>query len=207
MTEPDMHTRQAIIRVGGGRGFVVEDNQARRLVVTAAHCLPRLPPAVPALDLQQKTYEKLLGRLDAKPTVWCECVFVDPVADIAVLGCPDAQDGLLDQARAYNKLVDNVRPLPIAASKVRRYPPGKATAHLLSLEGKWRECMVERVGTFGTSLVIEEGKLIASGMSGSPIVSTDGKAIGLVSASSEGSNSISYGNPVLRDNLPAWFFP
>ena len=206
MTEPDMHTRQAIIRVGGGRGFVVEDDQARRLVVTAAHCLPNLPPALPALDPQQKTYEKLLGPLDADPAVWCECVFVDPVADIAALGYPDGKGGLYDQARAYNELVDNARPLSIAAPKVRRNSPGKATAYLLSLEGKWRECMVERVGTFGTSLVIEEGKLVAGGMSGSPIVSTDGKAIGLVSASSEGSNSISYGNPVLRDNLPAWFF-
>lgn len=117
MTEPDMHTRQAIIRVGGGRGFVVEDNQARRLVVTAAHCLPNLPPALPALDAQQKTYEKLLGPLDADPSVWCECVFVDPVADIAALGYPDGKGGLFDQARAYNKLVDNARPLSIAATK------------------------------------------------------------------------------------------
>jgi hypothetical protein len=150
---------------------VVEDNQARRLVVTAAHCLPKLPPALPALDVQHKTYEKLLGPLDADAAVWCECVFVDLVADIAVLGCPDGHGGLYDQARAYDKLVDNARPSSIAAPKVRRNSPGKATAYLLSLEGKWRECMVEQVGTFGTSLFIEEGKLVASGMSGPPIVS------------------------------------
>lgn len=37
---------QAVIRVGDGRGFMVE-RQRQRFVLTAAHCLPRLPPAHP----------------------------------------------------------------------------------------------------------------------------------------------------------------
>src|SRR4029450_4294735 len=51
----------AVLRVGGGRGFVVEGaDDPTRLVITAAHCLPRLPPVCP--HLEDLTYEKLLDR-------------------------------------------------------------------------------------------------------------------------------------------------
>jgi len=41
-----------------------------------------------------RTYKRLLGTLDAKElTVWAECLFVDPIADLAVLGVPDVAGG------------------------------------------------------------------------------------------------------------------
>jgi hypothetical protein len=46
-------------------------------------------------------------------TVWAECVFVDAMADIAVLGSPDNQE-LSDQAEAYDQLVDSMKPLAVA---------------------------------------------------------------------------------------------
>ena len=210
MTKPSMHTSQAVVRVGDGRGFIVENKQTR-LVITAADCLPiddrgylKLPPALPAMDLNEKTYPKLLGPLGAEPAVWCEYLFVNPVADIAVLSNPDDQE-LYDEARAYDELVDSVKPLAITdAPKMRGYKPGKAAAYLLLLDGEWRKCTVMR---HGINLIIEDRELVAAGMSGSPIVSTKGKAIGLVSTS--GISSVSTTglfNPVLRDNLPAWFF-
>ena len=135
---------RAMVRVGDGRGFIVAHRQAR-FVITAAHCLPvddegclRSPPALPAVHLHEKTYPKPLGALDAEPSVWCECRFVNPVADIAVLGGPDGQE-LYEKARVYDTLVDSVKPLVIADA-----PQGEATAYLMSLDGERRKCTVTR---------------------------------------------------------------
>jgi hypothetical protein len=47
---------------------------------------------IPRLTWKRQTYGNLLGPLQAECTVWAECRFVDPIADIAVLGQPDSQD-------------------------------------------------------------------------------------------------------------------
>lgn len=49
------------------------------------------------------TYKNFLGPLGGKRQVWAECLFVDPIADIAVFGTPDTQD-LYEQADAYDEL-------------------------------------------------------------------------------------------------------
>ena len=202
MTDDD-NVIQAVVRVGGGRGFIVAHRQVR-YVITAAHCLTdddgylKLRPALMATDWQANTCQELLGQLGDEPSVSCECVFVNPVADIAVLGAPDGQE-LYDEARAYDTLVDSVKPLVIAD-----VPLGDAPAYLLSLGGELRKCTVTRNPK---NLIVQEGELIVAGMSGSPIISTDGKAIGLVSASGiGGGENVGLYNSVLRDNLPAWFF-
>jgi hypothetical protein len=87
----------AIVRVGGGRGFVIESAFDERLVVTAAHCLPSMPEPHPWAD--DTRIWKLLAPLGEKPSIVAECRFVDPVADIAVLGSPDNQS-LWDEAEA-----------------------------------------------------------------------------------------------------------
>jgi hypothetical protein len=107
---------QAVVKVGDGRGFIVEYQNflghPERIVITAAHCLPHLPPRHPAAYLVERTYSSLLGPLKGKQTVWAECLFVDPITDIAVLGSPDNQE-LYDEAVAYEKLTE-VTPLPVA---------------------------------------------------------------------------------------------
>jgi hypothetical protein len=76
---------RSIVQVGDGRGFVVDGNH----IVTASHCPPHLPPCGGYLAGKQ-TYQALLGPLGAETnTVWADCLFVDPVADIAVLEAPD----------------------------------------------------------------------------------------------------------------------
>jgi hypothetical protein len=93
---PDLLRRlqSAVVRVGEGRGFVIETD-SERFVLTATHCLPRFPTPNGGWD---HTYRNLLGPLDqAEPTVWAECRFVDPIADLAVLATPDDQE-LFEQA-------------------------------------------------------------------------------------------------------------
>jgi hypothetical protein len=183
---------KAVITVGDGRGFVVETRDRerlwdrQRLVITAAHCLPTLPIAHPWSYLEERTYRELLGK--AKPTVWAECLFVDPMADIAVLGQPDNQ-ALPDEADDYGELVDAAVPLSVADAP--KQGPAIHPALLLSLGGEWVECTVERNRAW--LRVVQEG-LVKGGMSGSPILSMSGKAIGLMSTGSL--------NPVLVDALP-----
>jgi len=205
---------KAIVGVGkpgqGGRGFVVEIGR-QRLIITAAHCLPALPPAHPGSYLEELTYQALLGPLGATPTVWAECLFADPVADIAVLGAPDNQE-LSAEADAYEAMVADVTPLVIADAPKRRRKrvqlpyggrfggpfwvdtPGRCSARLLSLDGKWLDCTVTR---HPLALSIDQLELVVGGMSGSPIVTTDGRAIGVISTERI--------NPILTECLPGRF--
>src|SRR5262252_6320371 len=77
-----------VITAGSGRGFVV-DGAGERLVITAAHCLPFLPPAPSFFEPKERIFGPLIARLGDEPRAWAVCRFVDPVADIAVLGSPD----------------------------------------------------------------------------------------------------------------------
>jgi hypothetical protein len=189
----------AVVTVGDGRGFVVDAGQRGLVVVTAAHCLPFFPPCHGASFTEERTYPELLAPLGQEPAVPTECLFADPVVDIAVLGPPDGQAGW-DQA-AYETLVESATPLMIADA------PKKGPGWLLSLEGSWFECTVEHTG--GRQLwITSTAKSIEGGMSGSPIISAEGAAIGMVCLSAEdpGGHAIPpHGpNPRLTGDLPGW---
>jgi hypothetical protein len=83
------------------------------------------------------------------------------------------------------------RRLPHGRQSISVPTPGRGAALVLSLDGKWLECTVARRRAW---LSIEQEKLVASGMSGSPIVSMAGRAIGLLSTGGL--------NPVLVETLP-----
>lgn len=190
--DSDAATR-AVVKVGdGGRGFVMEIAEPnhitkgfmfdgklcrpprfikRRLVVTAAHCLPELPPAHPWAYLDEKTY-RLLGPLGSEaPLILTECLFVDPVADLAILGTPDTQDQC-EEAEAFMEVVEAATVLAMGN------PISSVPGWLLSLDGRWTPCTLEpRRG-----LWIREAKEgIENGMSGSPILLNDGSVVGVVS--------------------------
>ena len=46
--------KSSVITVGHGRGFVVE-GAGERLVITAAQCLPSVPPALSGFGLEART--------------------------------------------------------------------------------------------------------------------------------------------------------
>jgi hypothetical protein len=175
-----------------------------------------LPPPMPAMYTEEKTYPLLLGVLDGDADVWAELLFADPIADIAVLGSPDIQ-ALGEEAYAFDNLVDAIEPLTIAALPPRpmverRLPDGMSVelgetfvfrgdgntpARLLSLAGDWIPCRVEYLN--GPLWI--KGGLIEGGMSGSPIVNEEGGAIGLISVGGESEGGP---NPCLTRHLPAW---
>jgi hypothetical protein len=71
----------------------------------------------------------------------------------------------------------------------------KASAHLITLDGKLVRC---QVASFGRSLWLPEGaELVVNGMSGEPILDLRGRAIGVISTGT-------VANPYLMGNLPTW---
>jgi len=163
---------RAVLKVGDGRGFVIEHKLrlgTERLVITAAHCLPHFTPRNAFAYTEERTYETLLGPLGADATVWAECLFVDPIADIAILGEPDGQT-LGDECEAYRELVDAAATLRIVEA------PEDGPAMMLSLDKRWLPC---RVWHYGGPLWTSGAKAV-SGMSGSPIITEDDHAIGIV---------------------------
>jgi hypothetical protein len=182
---------RAVLQVGGGRGFVVKLDSHRRAVVTAAHCLPAFPRPHPALSSIEATFQ-LLGPLQGEPSVWTTCLFIDLMADLAVLGRPAG----LGREKAYDALVGSTGTMVIAdaPAEIPVPTPGMGPAWVLSLSGRrWNIGQVRRTGSW---LAFEPENLIRSGMSGSPIISaTTGGAIGVV--------SVDHRNPVLVDSLSA----
>ena len=186
----------SIVTVGSGRGFVVEAG-TERLVITAAHCLPELPPAAPFVPVREKTYEELLGQLGDGPAIAAECRFADPISDIAVLGPPDEQE-LWHEREFYDALTEAAPPLPVIDK------PDEGWGWLLSLDGTWSRDKLWSIK--GGPLTIH-ARDIAGGMSGSPILADNGSAIGVVCCSSvqaKKEHRQDGSNPRLSVHLPGW---
>ncbi len=186
--------RDAVIRVGPGRGFLVED-QHGLMVITAAHCLPWLPPCLTFSYTSGRTFKKLLGALGEAPTIWAECVFVDPISDVAVLAEPDGQ-ALFDACAAFEAFVEG-RP----TLRPKRLTEARTDAWVLTLAASWKPCSVER-SDFTEKYVNLPNTKIAGGMSGSPIVLSDGSVVGVIG--SGGSETQYQEQSAVPACLPLW---
>ena len=211
-----LHKADSVITVGYGRGFVMEHcvyfdfgdgsgytKLRRKVVVTASHCLPHAPKAMSGVDYQLATYPKLLGPLGEEPSLWTQCLFFDPVADVAVLGEPDNQD-LSDEWDGYHALVRGRKPFATAT-------PESGEGYMLALDGvTWKPTTLEVHITIGGS-GLSTGETLG-GQSGSPILDRKGRAVALVSIGSETtSNGVrkpmerwNGPQPILKLALPPW---
>jgi hypothetical protein len=124
------------------------------------------------------------------------------IDDVAVFSRPDGQV-LWDECEGYEKFT--ATPLVLGKPPVAVEPHNWRTtigtaAWVLSLDGKWQPCLVQRSCRF---LCIKDVE-IEGGMSGSPIIDATGAAIGLISMG-DGCNDYGYSvNPSLTDCLPPW---
>ena len=144
-----------VLKVGEGRGFVVAPKWSlsrEQYVITAAHCLPSFPPRISFSYPWERIYRKLLSPIGRRRSVSAECVFVDPVADIAVLGSPDNQQ-FDEEANAYEQLLETMKPLAVSDIKGETAP-----AELVSLEQRKFRCVVTvvRRGPFRTTKATQE---------------------------------------------------
>jgi hypothetical protein len=189
--------RQALLKVGRGRGFVVEINR-ERYVITAAHCLPKFPPCHPNSHTEERTYRRLLGPLEERLTVWAECRFVDPVSDIAVLCSPDG-DEFFEEAEAWTALVENATALSIGDLSEQ------ATVWLPYLDGSWERAKATHWKRSGWGIYLTEAaRNMENGMSGSPIVTIDGIAVGVFSITTSITRGEGGPQARLRAHLPGW---
>ena len=167
---------ESIIGVGGGRGFLLGDG-LRSYVVTAAHCLTqtlhgtKLPLPRPDALPSERTYPNLFGPLDEPATISAECLFVDPIADLAVLGAPMIGD---EESDAFGEFMEERDTLRLGTIELKQ----SVVAWLLTLDGEWRRCTCEAMFDGRTLRMCDAS--IEEGMSGSPILADDGTAIGVV---------------------------
>ena len=183
----------SIIEVDGGRGFIVE-RQKNRFVLTVAHCLPHLPPCSLMSHGEERTYKHSLGVIGQHAKVWAQCLFADPVSDIAILGSPDYQT-FFEQSDQWKTFIQALKPIPI------RRPRLGETIYMLSLRGEFVSGVIHSVNE--QFLNIEStGDLIQPGMSGSPILNEDGHAVSLCSVNDSQRECAALN---LQDCLPFWF--
>jgi hypothetical protein len=133
------------------------------------------------------TYPRCVGAIDKRDRpVTVQCLFVDPVADLAVLG-PPVDD------RAYDAFLETRPGLPVGSVDLRRT---ECDAWMLSLTGEWFSChLVARSRVLTIASAAEHTE---DGMSGSPIVDGDGRAIGAISS------PLDAPQPQLASQLPGW---
>jgi hypothetical protein len=165
-----------------------------------------LPPADAVWNSSQRIYQDLLGSRGGTTNVWAECLFVDPIGDIAVLGCPEDLD---ERGNAYHDLIDDSPALGIGQARSGR-------GWVLALDGQWFETTLEvSPGIYSSSVWIQTAK---PGMSGSPVLNDSGRAVAVVSVATETVSVASVGTekvsskqedyhgpqPILTCNLPGW---
>ena len=190
-----MKAEASLIRVGDGRGFVVADMRLEELfIITAAHCIPEMPPAHLGRYLHEETFPLLGPLLKGKPHVFATVLFYDPIGDVAVLGPPDGQ-AMYDDASAYRKLLARYKPLAIAI------PRNQGKGFVYDLKGKPQQITYRCwQGPFKAAWLHVEGYVFEGGMSGSPVLDSRGRALALVSTSGNGSNLAS---PCLSAAIPS----
>src|SRR4051794_8177957 len=161
----------------------------------------RAPEIVPSSSTVRPCFAVMSLKTEAAPDPLAAQVaaaplasFVDPVADLAILGAPDSQ-ALAAKNERYDKLVEarpalRIANLPLVSERCRigstefRMPPlWTGPAYLLSRDGRIFGCTVLALHQ---GLVIEASdEPVEGGMSGSPIVSEHGAAVGIVSSSAD----------------------
>jgi len=96
---------------------------------------------------------------------------------------------------------ESITPIAIAEA------PENGPAWLLPLEGNWFGCTVQYLKDNDGSLwICKTAQPIIGGMSGSPVVSDDGAAIGVVALAnaSDPEDDLGSMNPLLARDLPGW---
>ena len=138
----------------------------------------QIQPLIP----QDRTYRDFLGPLWWPPWMsGAECVFANPVADLAVLARPDSQE-LSDRADAYDHLIEAATPFTVG--RLPKSSAGGAACPAIRRPATHGCCRSTASGSRAGSQALARvlwveaaAQPIKGGMSGSPVILPDGGAV------------------------------
>jgi hypothetical protein len=178
-------------------------------VVTAAHCLPRWPPQPSSFE--ERTYFDFVGSIEeVNHEIAVECLFADPISDVAILAAPDSQR-LHDECTAFEQFVSDRPAFSIESERTgpgqsSLFGPDPATDYALTLQNDWRggsPCVPPFIRDKRTVMLSHDS--IVGGMSGSPLISETGHVLSLVSISELNDRGpTDSSQPYLAYCLPRW---
>jgi hypothetical protein len=179
----------------GGLGVLVPGG----LIATATHCIEWVGSGMMALG---EVYPSTVLCAD-KTTFRLGAAAADPVSDMAVLEALDEQV-FTDDAECFEAWRERVAPVPLKHFVLDFEQ--SCPAFVLTNEGKWLSGRVTRVNgppsrPMSCRIVLETEEAIQGGMSGGPVVSEDGKLLGVVSQTHENTSGPI---PVAYLTLPRW---
>jgi len=184
---------ESIVRLPkGGHGVLVGN-----MILTAAHCVTFSTEGEMVLgDFFIEEIETHQGRVKATPLV------VEPVRDIAVLGCLDDQV-FFDEMEAYQRFCETTRPMPLAKGLIT--PGQPLPVRILNFDRTWCDGTAGLFDESSPSLWIKSDHEIKGGASGGPIVNQRGELVGIVSHFTVPNGAQTYGScprPLMA--LPTW---
>ena len=167
------------------------------LVITAAHCLDWNCTGMMAMG--EYCLEKIAT---AHGDVIANTIAVEPVSDIAVLGCPDDQ-ALSAEAEIFDAFCEQITPLRLQRRSLIPFKPFPVwiRTHLKT----WIPATATYYGS-NAKFSYRTASRIVGGTSGGPIVNQAGELVGIVSHSTErpvGGEHCAAA-PLLALALPAW---
>ena len=179
-----------------GRGVIVPGNY----IVTAAHCIGWTAEGLMAIDGRGESPEPVSwhGR-----DLWADVYAIEPVADIAILGPPDAQT-FPEEWDVFMEVFDAVSPVPLATAPLevwREFP-----AFILSHDKGWIEGKAKACREGAHRLMLKAAEKIERGTSGSPVVDESGRLLGVISCSDNpvGPQEATGLMPFAHRALPRW---
>ena len=154
----------------GGQGVLIPSG----MILTAAHCIAW------AGDGRMVVGGDIIEEIETKDgqKLRSTALFVDPVADIAVL-CGLDEQSFYKESEAFDEFCDATEPLSLSEAKAETFE--KFPIRVLSHRGHFLSGEAMFCNPKRSSVWIETHGDIEAGTSGGPVVDESGKLIGVVS--------------------------
>ena len=176
---PDMRAQieRAVVRFPGDRqglGALVPGE----LVLTAAHVIGWTATGYMALGEDARFYQRIEAGGQA---ILVNPLAVEPVADLAIFGAVDGQMGVVEDGadEAFEQFCHRTAPVRLATAEFPFQQP--VPAHVFTHLGTWLTGHVKQVAPGAHWLTLVPDVPIHSGTSGGPVVTDEGRLLGLVS--------------------------
>lgn len=178
----------------GGQGVLVGDG----LILTAAHCLEYDDHTGAGITLGDRPIVEIeaYDGTKLKTTPWV----IESVSDVALLGPLDNQE-CWEEVEALERFCLKTKGIPILRSV---FSGQRLPVLIRSHKQIWIEGETQQTRPRAHQAWVEAREQIEAGTSGGPIITHDGKLVGIVSHFSETGGKCYGLTPIPHLTLPAW---